>query len=85
MLVGWIVYWRSGSDATAVRTGEKKDPDLAELMAPGPLEDISLGKDDAPNTIVEYASMTCPHCAAVPQGGAARSWRRNISIPAKRG
>ena len=32
-------------------------------MAPGPLEDISLGKTDAPNTIVEYASMTCPHCA----------------------
>jgi protein-disulfide isomerase len=32
-------------------------------MAPGPLPDISLGKPDAPNTIVEYASMTCPHCA----------------------
>ena len=32
-------------------------------MAPGPLADISLGKADAPNTIVEYASMTCPHCA----------------------
>ena len=27
------------------------------------LPDISLGKEDAPNTIVEYASMTCPHCA----------------------
>lgn len=23
-----------------------------------------LGKDDAPVTIIEYASMTCPHCAA---------------------
>ena len=41
----------------------KKDPDVAELMAPGPLEDIVMGKADAPNTIVEYASMTCPHCA----------------------
>jgi len=61
-LVGGIVYWRAGS-AGGVSPGEKKDPDLAELMAPGPLEDISLGKADAPNTIVEYASMTCPHCA----------------------
>jgi protein-disulfide isomerase len=32
-------------------------------MAPGPLEDIVMGKADAPNTVVEYASMTCPHCA----------------------
>ena len=24
---------------------------------------MSLGKADAPVTIVEYASMTCPHCA----------------------
>ena len=62
-LIGGIVYWRSGSDATTVTTGENKDVDVAVLMAPGPLEDVSLGKADAPNTIVEYASMTCPHCA----------------------
>jgi len=62
-LVGGIVYWRAGSDGSMGTTGEKKDPDLAALMAPGPLEDISLGKADAPTTIVEYASMTCPHCA----------------------
>jgi protein-disulfide isomerase len=34
-----------------------------ELNKPGPLGDIALGNDDAPITIVEYASMTCPHCA----------------------
>jgi protein-disulfide isomerase len=62
-LVGGIVYWRSGSETTAVATGEKPDVDVAVLMAPGPLDDISLGKADAPNTIVEYASMTCSHCA----------------------
>ncbi|HET9573856.1 MAG TPA: thioredoxin domain-containing protein, partial [Methyloceanibacter sp.] len=37
--------------------------DLAELMKPGALPDMSLGSQDAPNVIVEYASMTCPHCA----------------------
>jgi protein-disulfide isomerase len=35
----------------------------AELMKPSPLGDMVLGKSDAPVTIIEYASMTCPHCA----------------------
>jgi protein-disulfide isomerase len=39
------------------------DPTPEELMRPGPLPDMVLGKADAPVTIVEYASMTCPHCA----------------------
>jgi protein-disulfide isomerase len=61
VLIAGAAYWRSSSADGA--TAEKKDPDVAELMAPGPLPDVSLGKEDAPNTIVEYASMTCPHCA----------------------
>jgi len=36
---------------------------MADLMAPGPLPDQVLGAAEAPVTIVEYASMTCPHCA----------------------
>jgi protein-disulfide isomerase len=35
-----------------------------ELMAKGPLPDIAMGPEAAPVTIIEYASMTCPHCAA---------------------
>ena len=34
-----------------------------ELLRPGPLPDLAQGKADAPVTIIEYASMTCPHCA----------------------
>jgi protein-disulfide isomerase len=37
--------------------------DMAKLLQPGALPDKVLGNDDAPVTIVEYASMTCPHCA----------------------
>jgi protein-disulfide isomerase len=36
---------------------------LSELMLPGPLGDQVLGEANAPVTIIEYASMTCPHCS----------------------
>jgi protein-disulfide isomerase len=35
----------------------------AELMKPDKLPDMVMGSDKAPVTIIEYASMTCPHCA----------------------
>ncbi|MFO1184319.1 MAG: DsbA family protein [Bauldia sp.] len=34
----------------------------SEMMVPGPLGERVLGSDKAPVTIIEYASMTCPHC-----------------------
>ncbi len=37
---------------------------LDQLMAIGPLPDIVQGAVNAPSTIVEYASVTCTHCAA---------------------
>ena len=35
----------------------------AELMKPDALPEMSMGNDKAPVTVIEYASMTCPHCA----------------------
>ena len=35
----------------------------AALLDPGGLEDMTMGKADAPVTLIEYASTTCPHCA----------------------
>ncbi len=37
-------------------------PTPEALLAPGPLPEKSFGPDDAPVTIIEYASLTCPHC-----------------------
>ena len=37
---------------------------VAALMAEPPLPDVWMGSKDAPVTIIEYASMTCTHCAA---------------------
>src|SRR5215831_3460001 len=32
--------------------------------AGGPLPEMAIGKPDAPVTIIEYSSLSCPHCAA---------------------
>jgi protein-disulfide isomerase len=37
--------------------------DQADLVADGALKNIQVGEDGAPVTIVEYASLTCGHCA----------------------
>jgi protein-disulfide isomerase len=38
--------------------------DVEQLMAEGALPDVVEGQANAPVTVVEYASMTCSHCAA---------------------
>ena len=39
----------------------------ADLAQPGPLGDVIQGPPDAKVTIIEYASLTCSHCAAFHQ------------------
>lgn len=48
----------SGLEALA-----QQNIDVAELMKPGPLPEKAEGAADAPVTVIEYASMTCGHCA----------------------
>jgi len=38
-------------------------PAPEEMMKPGPMKEQVQGKADAPITLIEYASMTCSHCA----------------------
>lgn len=40
---------------------------IAELMQPGPLKEISVGRANAPVTMIEYFSLTCPVCRAFHQ------------------
>lgn len=49
--------------ASAQRADGPDKVSVEELMKPGPLPDLVLGKADAPATVVEYASLTCGHCA----------------------
>jgi protein-disulfide isomerase len=34
-----------------------------DVLRPGPLGDRVMGNPNAPVTVIEYASLTCPHCA----------------------
>ena len=38
-------------------------PAPEEMIKPGPMTEAVQGKADAPITLIEYASMTCSHCA----------------------
>ena len=51
--------------ASAQRAQGPEEVPVAELMKPpGDLPEITLGPADAKVTIVEYASLSCGHCAA---------------------
>ncbi|MCL4765636.1 MAG: DsbA family protein [Hyphomicrobiaceae bacterium] len=39
-----------------------ENPSPAEVMRPGPLPEMAIGRADAPVTIIKYASLTCPYC-----------------------
>jgi protein-disulfide isomerase len=54
--------WGVAAAAQKRAQGRNEIP-VDELMQPGPLPELVLGKEDAPITVVEYASMTCGHCA----------------------
>jgi protein-disulfide isomerase len=42
---------------------QAQTPSAADLLQPGPFDEMTLGDEKAPVTIIEYASMTCSHCA----------------------
>jgi protein-disulfide isomerase len=44
--------------------GEAIAQSASDVAKPVSLPDMALGPENAPVTITEYASMTCPHCAA---------------------
>jgi protein-disulfide isomerase len=51
-----------GTASTAPDPAAKELAFKAELLRPGPLGEREYGNPNAPVTIIEYASLTCPHC-----------------------
>ncbi len=50
-----------------VDTAMAQSASVELLTKPASLPDMALGQEKAPVTIYEYASMSCPHCAAFEQ------------------
>ncbi len=50
-------------ETAKAQTPVEPDVNVEALMKAGEMPDIVLGNSDAPYTIIEYSSMTCPHCA----------------------
>lgn len=66
-LAGGGAYWLSASDTVV---GSSSQAGFAAAMAQSTDEidtsgiiDMAIGAADAPVTVVEYGSFTCPHCA----------------------
>ena len=63
LIGGGAVVALAGGGAAWMYQTRPKSKLPPDLMTPGPLGEQSLGKEGAPVTIIEYASMTCSHCA----------------------
>lgn len=55
--------WVLAGDAQAQQRKGPAEVSVEELMKPGAFPDVFIGPADAKVTVVEYASLTCPHCA----------------------
>jgi protein-disulfide isomerase len=66
-----LAAFSSETTETAAQTSTSamhKAASPAGLEQPGPLGDKSIGKADAPVTIIQYVSLTCPNCAKFQTG-----------------
>lgn len=73
VIAGGVFWYVSRSEpvtlASATTTATAAAPAAAAqadsaIMVAGPLGEMGLGDPNAPNIVIEYASMTCPHCQA---------------------
>lgn len=73
VVAGGVFWYVSRSEpvtlASATTTATAATPAAAAqadsaIMVAGPLGEMGLGDPNAPNIVIEYASMTCPHCQA---------------------
>ncbi len=74
LAVGGGAYWLSNNqvattepEETVIATEDQASSEATEateMADDGAIADMVLGSADAPITMIEYASFTCPHCAS---------------------
>lgn len=69
----WVMYGQSGAPGIPGQTqislaGEAQAQTPAADIDLSRVVDMTVGSADAPVTIIEYSSFTCPHCANFNQG-----------------
>ena len=64
LLAGAFALALKPAESIAQKKSAVTEVPVEELMKPGAFPDIAMGPADAKVTVVEYASLTCPHCAA---------------------
>jgi protein-disulfide isomerase len=47
-----------------IAAAQAQTANIEDLMVPGPMSEMVIGSSDAKVTIIEYASLTCGHCAS---------------------
>ncbi|SNB70437.1 Thioredoxin [Arboricoccus pini] len=68
-LLGGVGLFSLGGHAATAQTPPAANPPAtttppaAATPPAAKVEDHPLGRDDAPVTVIEYSSLTCPHCA----------------------
>ena len=62
--LGGVYYWQSSQPQTTGLTafGAAEAQETAEDIDTSGVLEMAIGDENAPVTVIEYASATCPHC-----------------------
>ena len=69
-IVAGAAYWLASTPANepGVSLGAANAQENGEAVDTSGIVDMTVGAEDAPVTVIEYASFTCPHCATFHNG-----------------
>ncbi|ASM73770.1 MULTISPECIES: DsbA family protein [Roseobacteraceae] len=70
-VAGWFLLGRTAStepSGTPLASDTTQPTDVASDIDISDVQDMTQGNPDAPVTVIEYASYTCPHCATFNAG-----------------